>query len=115
MVQLQNTSMVDANLVTVSLDPRNLSGVRLLDPGETSKLIETIAAGEMGAVTFELEALRTGQVTATTMELEGEEGLVTGRRFSLVAGVSEQGVPLSRGNSDTATGRQFAERPQRQR
>jgi hypothetical protein len=94
-VHLQNTSKVPANLVTVSLDPRNLSGARFVDPDESTQIIETIPPGESGAVTFWLEAMCTGQVTASTLELSGEEGIVTGRRISLRAGVSEQGVPLS--------------------
>ncbi|BBO87549.1 Ig-like domain-containing protein [Desulfosarcina ovata] len=94
-VHIQNTSQVAANLVTVSLDPRNLSGARLMDSEDAVQLIETIPAGESGTATFPLEALRTGQVTATTLELSGEDGIVTGRHFYLKAGVSEQGVPLS--------------------
>jgi hypothetical protein len=95
LVHLQNTSQVDANLVTLSLDPRNLSGARFIDPEDASQLIETIPPGESADVTFRLEALRTGQVTASTLELDDEVGAVSGRRLSLRAGVSEQGVPLS--------------------
>jgi hypothetical protein len=95
MVHLQNTSQVAANLVTVNLDPRNLSGARLLDPEDATQLIETIPAGDSGTVIFPLEAMRTGQVIASTLELSGETGIVTGRRIMLCAGVSEQGVPLS--------------------
>ena len=94
-IHLQNTSLVDANLVTVSLDPRNLSGARFIDPEDASQLIETIPPGESGSVTFRLEALRTGQVTASTLELDDDVGAVSGRRLSLRAGVSEEGVPLS--------------------
>jgi hypothetical protein len=94
-VQLQNTSQVDANLVTVSLDPRNLSGARFLDPEDASQLIETIPPGDSGTVTFQLEALLTGQVIASTLEIEDQGGVVSGRRITLRGGVSEQGVPLS--------------------
>ncbi|MGH9347048.1 MAG: hypothetical protein ACRD26_07255, partial [Vicinamibacterales bacterium] len=94
-VQIQNTSQVAANLVTVRLDPRNLTGARLLNAADASRVIDTIPAGDSGSVTFRLEALRTGKVTATTLEIAGDEGTVTGRRFSLRAGVGELGTPLS--------------------
>jgi hypothetical protein len=97
-VQIRNTSLVDANLVTVSLDPRNLTGARLANPQHASQTIPTIKAGDSASVTLRLEALRTGRVNASTLELAGETGIVTGRRLSLRAGVSETGVPLS---SDT--------------
>ena len=97
-VQIRNTSLVDANLVTVSLDPRNMTGARLADPSQSSQTIPTIRAGDSATVTLRLEALRTGRVNASTLELAGETGVVTGRRLSLRTGVSEQGVPLS---SDT--------------
>ena len=93
---IENTSLVDANLVTVSLDSPNLSGARLLDPHASSHTIDTIPAGDSATVVFTLEALRTGQVTASSLQVAGEVGdLVSGRRLSLSAGVSEQGVPLS--------------------
>ncbi|MDH4017764.1 MAG: hypothetical protein OEV20_10540, partial [Actinomycetota bacterium] len=94
-VELRNTSRVDANLVTVGIDPRNLSGARFVDPDTASRLIEQIPAGDSASLVFELEALRTGQVTASTLELDDPSGIVSGRRLSLRAGVSEQGVPLS--------------------
>jgi hypothetical protein len=97
-VQIRNTSLVDANLVTVSLDPRNMTGARLANPAHASQTIPTIRAGDSATVTLRLEALRTGRVTASTLELAGEAGVVSGRRLSLKTGVSEQGVPLS---SDT--------------
>jgi len=94
-VELRNTSKVAANLVTVSIDPRNLTGARFIDPATASRLIEQIPAGDSASLVFELEALRTGQVNASTLELEDQLGIVSGRRLSLRAGVSEQGVPLS--------------------
>ena len=92
---IQNTSNVDANLVSVSLDAANLSGARLLDPADATQTVDTIPAGESATVTFPLEALRTGQVTATTLELQGAENIVSGRRLSVRTGISEDGVPLS--------------------
>ncbi len=94
-VHIQNTSLVPANLVTVSLDPRNLSGARFIDPKDSTQLIETILPGDTGIATFRLEAMRTGQVIASTLEMTGEKGIVSGRNIRLVAGVSEQGAPLS--------------------
>ena len=93
--QLKNTSKADANLVTISLDPRNLTGARFVNLADASQVIETIRAGDSASVTFRLEALRTGRVNASTLELAGAGGIVTGRRLSLRAGVGEQGQPLS--------------------
>ena len=95
LLHIQNTSLVDANLVTVSLDPPNLSGARLQNGDDRSQIVETIEAGGSATVTFPLEALRTGSVTATSLQLTSETDVVSGRRLSLRAGVSEQGVPLS--------------------
>ena len=94
-VQVRNTSQVDANLVTVSLDPANLTGARLLDPEDAAQTIETLGAGDSATLIFPLEALRTGQVTASTLELVDEAGVVSGRRLAFRTGVSAQGVPLS--------------------
>ena len=96
--QIQNTSLVAANLVTISLDPPNLSGARLLNPEDTTQIVDTIPAGDSATIVFTLEALRTGQVNASTLEVVGASGIVDGRRLSLRAGISEDGVPLS---SDT--------------
>ena len=93
---IENTSQTDANLVTVSLDGPNLTGARLIDGGDGSQTVDTIAAGDSATLVFTLEALRTGQVTASSLRITGEAGdLVTGRRLSLASGVSEDGVPLS--------------------
>ena len=94
-LQLHNTSQVPANLLTVSLDPRNMTGARLLDETQATQVVDTVLPGESGTVTFRLEAMRTGQVTASTLELSGAEGHVSGRRVSLRAGVGELGQPLS--------------------
>lgn len=94
-VQVRNTSLVDANLVTVSLDEANLSGADLGETTENPQIIDTLPAGETATLIFGLEALRTGRVTASTLELVGEGGKVSGRRLAFRTGVSEQGVPLS--------------------
>ena len=93
---VQNTSLVDANLVTVSLDPPNLTGARLLNAADASQTIDTIPAGDSATLTFRLEAQRTGRVTASTLQISGEDAdAVNGRRLSLSAGVTEQGAPIS--------------------
>ncbi len=92
---LQNTSDVDANLVTVCLEERNLSGARFVDSDDSCQLIETIFPGESGVAVFPLEALRTGRVNASTLELDGEGGVISGRRISLVTGIGESGAPTS--------------------
>ena len=94
-VHIQNTSQVDANLVTVCLEPRNLTGARFVDEDDSCQTFDTIGAGNSAAAIFELEALRSGRVTASNVDVEGEAGVVSGRRLSLVAGVTESGVPLS--------------------
>lgn len=98
LVHIQNTSSVDANLVTVSLDPRNLSGARLVNNADARQVIDTIHAGDSETVTFLLESQTTGRVNASMLELAGAAGVVSGRSIALSAGVSEQGAPLS---SDT--------------
>ncbi len=86
---LTNTSQADANLVSISLDPRGVSGAQLLS--ESRVEFQTIRAGESATAKFSLQAQRTGQVTATSVQ--SDEGLLG--RFNLRAGVGELGIPLS--------------------
>ena len=60
---MNNTSQADANLVSISLDPRGLSGAELIS--NPTVTFDTIAAGSAATATFHLRALRTGAVTAT--------------------------------------------------
>lgn len=88
---ITNTSTGPANLVSVSLDPRGVSGA-ILDPGsESTILIDTLLPGDSFTQRFTLIAQKTGQVTAASFN--SERG-VTGR-FQLTTGVVERGVPAS--------------------
>ncbi|HWT83581.1 MAG TPA: hypothetical protein VN648_32835, partial [Candidatus Methylomirabilis sp.] len=86
---ITNTSQVDANLVSISLDPHGVSGAQLLSDGRVE--FQTIRAGESATAKFTLQSQRTGQVTATAVQ--SDEGILG--RFSLRAGVGELGIPLS--------------------
>ncbi|HEY6871279.1 MAG TPA: carboxypeptidase regulatory-like domain-containing protein, partial [Geobacteraceae bacterium] len=89
-VTITNTGKSIANLLSVHLDPRALSGATFA-AGETGdKDIETILPGSSAVVKFHLVSQRTGKVTATAFESED----VTGR-FILRVGVGENGIPLS--------------------
>ncbi len=86
---ITNTSQVDANLVSISLDPLAVSGATLLSGSRVE--FRTIAAGESATATFRLQSQRTGQVTATSVA--SADGVLG--RFTLRAGVGELGIPLS--------------------
>jgi hypothetical protein len=86
---ITNTSQVDANLVSISLDPLGVSGAQLLSDSRVE--FRTIRAGESATATFHLQSQRTGAVTATAVQ--SDEGILG--RFSLRAGVGELGIPLS--------------------
>ncbi len=86
---ITNTSQVDANLVSLSLDPLGVSGATLLSDSRVE--FQTIPAGESATATFHLQAQRTGQVTATSVA--SADGVLG--RFTLRAGVGELGLPLS--------------------
>ena len=89
-VTVSNTGKGVANLVSVGLDPRALSGAAFVDGETGSKEIETILPGSAGTVKFRLKSQRTGKVTATVFESTDVRG-----RFILRAGVGENGIPLS--------------------
>ena len=86
---ITNTSQVDANLVSISLDPRGVGGAQLLSDSRVE--FSTIKAGESATAKFSLQSQRTGQVTANAVQ--SDEGILG--RFALRAGVGELGIPLS--------------------
>ncbi|MEQ1868664.1 MAG: Ig-like domain-containing protein [Vicinamibacterales bacterium] len=88
-VAVTNTGESPANLVSLNLYPRVVSGATII--GEPTRLIDTIAAGDSESVSFDLIAKVSGKVTAAT--LDSDEN-VTGR-FALKTSVGELGVPLS--------------------
>ncbi|MEG7522132.1 MAG: carboxypeptidase-like regulatory domain-containing protein [Chromatiales bacterium] len=88
---ITNTSTTVANLVTVNLDERGVSGA-VLDPNtEPTIVIDTLLPGDSFTQKFTLIAQKTGQVTAASFN--SEPG-VTGR-FQITTGVGERGIPLS--------------------
>ncbi|QYZ65331.1 MAG: hypothetical protein OI74_04575 [Gammaproteobacteria bacterium (ex Lamellibrachia satsuma)] len=88
---ITNTSTTAANLVTVNLDERGVSGA-VLDPNtEPTIVIDTLLPGDSFTQKFTLIAQKTGQVTAASFN--SEPG-VTGR-FQITTGVGERGIPLS--------------------
>jgi len=89
-VTVTNTGKTIANLVTVGLDPRALSGVVFVAGESNSKSIDTILPGSAATVKFRLKSQRTGKVTATAFESPDVYG-----RFILRAGVGENNIPLS--------------------
>ena len=87
-VTLTNTSRSPANLASVNLLPRSISGATLLS--NQTVQIESIAAGDSQTVTFRLRAQTTGTVTATSFTSEGIPG-----RFELTTAVGALGIPMS--------------------
>lgn len=88
LVTLTNTSRSPANLASVNLLPRSISGATLVS--EPSVQIETIAAGDSETATFRLLSHTTGTVTATSFTSEGIPG-----RFELTTAVGALGIPMS--------------------
>jgi len=88
-VTVTNTSNSPANLVSINLFPRNISGATLV--GDFSKSIDSIAPGDAVNVSFDLISNVTGQVTAATLDADTN---VSGR-FELKHSVGELGIPLS--------------------
>jgi hypothetical protein len=89
-VTITNTSKSMANLVSVHLDQRALSGAVFAHNENPDKQIESILPGSSATVKYRLVAQRTGKVTATAFASEDVKG-----RFVLRAGVGELGIPLS--------------------
>ncbi len=89
-VTVTNTGKSIANLVSVHLDPRALSGAAFVDGETPDKELETIPPGSSGTVRYRLVAQLTGAVTASVFESEEIKG-----RFNLRTGVGEKGIPLS--------------------
>lgn len=89
-ITVSNTGKTLANMVTVGLDPRALSGAAFVTGESNTKSIDTILPGSAATVKFRLKSQRTGKVTATAFESPEVRG-----RFILRAGVGENGIPLS--------------------
>ncbi len=89
-VTITNTSLAVANLVSVHLDPRALSGAVFVEGEDPDKQIETILPGSSETIKYRLLSQRTGAVTATAFASETVKG-----RFILRVGVGELGIPLS--------------------
>lgn len=87
-VIVTNTSSTPANLVTLSLLPRSISGA-VLQSSDTVQL-DTIAAGDSATATFRLLAQQTGTVTSTSFTSDGIPG-----KFELTTAVGALGIPMS--------------------
>jgi hypothetical protein len=90
-VTILNTSNTVANLVSISLNPLNISG-GLLQSDERVEL-GTIRPGETATATFKILSQRTGAITFSNITTS-DDSLVG--RFRLRVGVDERGVALSR-------------------
>jgi hypothetical protein len=88
-VTISNTSASPANLVSLNLYPRFVTGASIL--GEATRDIDSIAPGDSATVSFDLLAQVSGKVTAATFDADDN---VSGR-FTLKSSVGELGIPLS--------------------
>jgi hypothetical protein len=86
---ITNTSRSAANLVTIDLDPRGISGARLVSDSAVS--FNTIPAGQSVTAKFSLIAQQTGEVTASSFTGDA----LSGGGIRLTTGVGERGVPLA--------------------
>jgi hypothetical protein len=89
-VTVTNTGKTTANLVSVHLDPRALSGAAFVEGETADKELDSIPPGSSGTVRYRLTAQLTGAVTASVFQSEELKG-----RFNLRTGVGEKGIPLS--------------------
>lgn len=89
-ITVTNTGKTTANLVSVHLDPRALSGAAFAEGQLPDLELDSIAPGSSGTVRYRLISQRTGAVTATVFQSEELKG-----SFNLRAGVGERGIPLS--------------------
>jgi hypothetical protein len=104
-VTIHNTSSVDANLVTLSLDPSDVIGATLTgaryagtEAGATGTVVvPTITANDAQTVEFTLIAQKNGQVTATGFadSVTGTGGGPVSGTFILRTGIGDRGIPLS--------------------
>lgn len=106
-VTINNTSTSDANLVSLTLFPGDISGATMVsdsDPGTPLGMVkfDTIKAGDSAVTEFRFIARKTGKVTSTAFV--GDEG-VNGV-FRLRTGIGDSGIPLS---PDSIVVPQFAE------
>ena len=86
---IKNTSDVPANLVSISLDPRGVSGAELLSSSTVK--VDTIQPQSSATVSFQLRSRVTGRVSATVFPTD--ENVVG--RFILRTGVGDNNIPLS--------------------
>lgn len=95
-VTIHNTGGADANLVTLGLDPNEISGATLVgDSDEASPLgtvvVPAIRKMDTATVEYRLIARKNGQVTATGFTSDDP----LGASFVLRTGVGDRGIPLS--------------------
>ena len=90
-VTLLNTSQTVANLVSISLNPLNVSGSLLQSPERVE--FPTLRPGETVTAKFRFISQRTGAITFSNITTS-DDSLVG--RLRLTTGVDERGVSLSR-------------------
>lgn len=84
-----NTSTVQANLVSLTLDQNSITGATLLSPATVA--LGNIDPRDNAIATFQFQALRTGRVVATAVFADGSAS----GAILLTAGVGELGIPIS--------------------
>ncbi|HKF22304.1 MAG TPA: carboxypeptidase regulatory-like domain-containing protein [Candidatus Angelobacter sp.] len=90
-ITVKNISQSTANLLTVTLDKAQMSGVQLLS--DQSQTIPTLVGGGSKILTYVFQSQRTGQVSATYLHFDTTDGTTGELKFTL--GVGERNVPLS--------------------
>ncbi len=88
---ITNTSRTPANLASVSLPSRSISGAVLHPDTEPTVVFETIPPNDSRTARFTLIATVTGECTAAALNLD--PGLAG--KFELRTGVGERGIPLA--------------------
>lgn len=86
-----NISDAPANLFSIEINQRSLSGCRLADGETGSRSVDSLAAGASQTFEFRLVARETGEVSGTV--LLADEGI--NGSFVLTTGVGDTGIPLS--------------------
>ncbi len=84
-----NTSRIAANLVSVNLDPRSISGAQLLS--DSAVTFDTIGPGQSAVAKYSMKAQLTGDVDFTSFTGDA----AVGGAIRLVTGVDERGAPLA--------------------
>jgi hypothetical protein len=96
LVTIHNTGEADANLVTLRLDPSDVSGATITGDSDPASplgtvVVPTIRRSDAATVAYQLIARKNGQVTATGFA----SGDPLSATFTLRTGIGDRGIPLS--------------------